>query len=167
LLHFLLLRTKTANFLFFFVLVLFFIQDCKANSLQINGYVPLTDIKRSVAENWVAILTSNLKANLTEPGNYKIAIGVNSLDPSAWQGRYLRVQLENQADWLAISNLAYFHQVELVKNGLLLPTSDILAGNLNTGLHPFIPLKYESWANKNAVPGTSQLTVTLTILSEF
>ncbi|MDN5278681.1 MAG: hypothetical protein PWR01_2646 [Clostridiales bacterium] len=139
---------------------------CFADSLELLGSVPFIDIQRSTSENWVSVSTLLIKADITTAGTSKIVIGVDSVDQSAWQGRYLRVKLENQADWLAISNLADFRQIDLVKNGIFLPGSAVLVRHLNIGVHPHIPMNYESWANKDAIPGVTQLTVTLTILSE-
>lgn len=137
---------------------------CFGNLTELIGSVPFINIERSITGNWQSISTLNLRVDIDTPGSYKVTIAASSFDPAAWQGRYLRVEPQNQADWILISPLATFYPVDLVVNGVMLPTSTVLVRNLIMGTHPFIPLKYESRADKAAVPGSSQLTITLTTM---
>jgi hypothetical protein len=103
--------------------------------------------------------------NIDMPGTFKVIIAATSFDPTAWKGKYLRVELENQIDWQSVSVAANFSQVSLVSDGVILPSND-LARNLTMGVHPMIPLKYESTANTSATAVTAEVEITLTILSQ-
>lgn len=153
-----------------FLLYIFwaFSPACHANSIRLRGTSPQLEIQRSElsAPKWQTSTASELSAIITNTGYYKITVEVNSLNPSKWQGRSLKLELDQQADWLAESFLATFHWINLVDDGRLLPNAETLVSNLETGTHPYIPLKYECWANKNAVPGITQLTVTFTLIKQ-
>ena len=140
--------------------------SCSANSLSVNGSTPQFDLKRSSTINWQTDTSMELSADIVTASTYKITVQVSSFNEPVWQGRYLRLQINNQPDWLSISPLASFYRVTLVNNGSLISNAFTLVDNLEPGLHPYVPLNYECWASKTAIPGTSQLTITFTLIAQ-
>ena len=159
---------KLAKIIFLFFIFFNISLSSQANSLTLSGTNPHLVIQRSTssAPDWQTSNSKELSANITTAGNYKITVDVNSMNPPMWKGRNLTLELEDQADWQAISFLAAFHRIILINDGILLAGAATLVEDLEPGFHPYIPLKYKCWANTYAVPGTTQLTITFTLLKQ-
>lgn len=153
------------NYLLIF-LCLAFPVVCTANTINLSGSSPTIPTKRSLAGNWTADSGLNLAAENTLADPHKIVIEATLINPPAWQGRYLRVSVGDQQDWWDITpGISFYDQVEIVANGISNGATDLLM-NLGLGDYPPVPLIYESRANTDALPGSAQLTITISIVMQ-